>query len=63
VSVEDANKKKKLMAFAGGAWLKRIGSKVMLSVIGTFIYGAEGVDKQKMTRALRARGMTRHGLL
>jgi carbamoylphosphate synthase small subunit len=35
----------------------------MLSIIGTFIYEAEGVDKRKMTRALRARGMTRHGLL
>jgi hypothetical protein len=45
------------------SWLKRIGSKVMLDLIGTFIYRDEGVDKQPMTQALRARGMMHHGLL
>jgi hypothetical protein len=40
VSIKDANKKKKLETF---------GSKVMLSVIGTFIYRDGGVDKWPMT--------------
>jgi hypothetical protein len=61
VSVEDANKKKKLVDSAAIAWMKRSGSEMMLSVIGTFIYRLEEVDKRTMTRALRARGMTHHG--
>jgi hypothetical protein len=49
VSVEDANKKKRMVDFAAVAWLKHIGSKMLLSVIGTFIYRSEEVDKWPMT--------------
>jgi hypothetical protein len=52
VSVEDANKKKRMVDFAAVAWLKRIGSKMLLSVIGTYIYRYEEVDERPMTRAL-----------
>jgi hypothetical protein len=44
VSVEDANKKKRMVDFAAVAWLKRICSKMLLSVNGTFIYRNEEVD-------------------
>jgi hypothetical protein len=36
---------------------------VMLSIIGTFNYRDEGVDKQLKMQALWAWGMVRHGLL
>jgi hypothetical protein len=54
VSIEDANKKKRMVDFAAVAWLKRIGSKMLLSVIGMFIYRSDEVDKWPITRALRA---------
>jgi hypothetical protein len=44
-----------MVDFAAVAWLKRICSKMSLSVNGTFIYRNEEVDKRTMTRALRAR--------
>jgi hypothetical protein len=56
VSVKDANKEQETGDFRCGAWLKCIGSKVMLSIIGTFIYRDEGVDKWPMMQALQARG-------
>jgi hypothetical protein len=44
-SVEDASKKKKLVDFAVDAWLKRIGSKMTLASLASFIYRSEEVDK------------------
>jgi hypothetical protein len=38
VTVEDTNKKKKLVDFAVVPGLKCIGSKMMLSIIGMFFY-------------------------
>ncbi len=56
VTVEDTNKKKKLVDFAVVPGLKCIGSKMMLSIIGMFFYWIEDVDKWPMMQTLWAWG-------